>query len=305
MAIVKAKVTPSYLELTAFAQLETKYPGVYLYFAADKLKLSHGGGVIGEWKLYLLGNQTLPQFGGKMLLSIIGGDFNKETGDVNSKSFVEFDCDGFKSFSFDMDVRLARSLVVPVDNKGERITHDKDLQQDGIKAINNPKYVGANIKMTANGWSDMLIQLNLPNFEINDLQGWTFNLNNVVFDMSDTKNSSSVVFPQLYTTNNLFPGGDSNAWRGFFAQEISITLPKEFEDKSKKMRTEFESKNLLIDNFGVSGKFSGYNLLDKGSATGWQFTIDTLSVDVVVNQLKGAKLAGKIKPAALGSNLKY
>ncbi|HEX8575671.1 MAG TPA: hypothetical protein VF677_05195, partial [Flavobacterium sp.] len=305
MAIVKAKVTPTYLELTAFARLETKYPGVYLYFAASKLKLSHEGGVIGQWKLYLIGNQTLPQFGGKMLLSIIGGDFDKATGDVKSKSYVEFDCDGFKSFSFDMDVRLARSLAIPVDNAGERIDYDKDLKEDGIKAINNPKYVGANIKMTADSWSDMLIQLSLPNFEIKDLNGWTFNLNNVVFDMSDTKNSGAVVFPQIYTTNNLFPGGDSKAWRGFYAQNVSITLPREFKNKSSNERTKFESTNLLIDNFGVSGKFSGYNLLDKGSATGWQFTIDTLIVDVVVNQLKGAKLAGKIKPAALGSYLKY
>ena len=169
MAIVKVRVTPAFLELTAFARIETKYPGVHLYFAANKLKMSHEGGVIGEWKLDLIGNQTLPQFGGKMLLSIIGGSFNKTTGEVNSKSFVEFDCDGFKSFSFDMDVRLGRSLVVPVDNAGNRIEYGKDLNEDGVKAINNPNYVGANIKMTATGWSDMLLQLNLPNFEIKDL----------------------------------------------------------------------------------------------------------------------------------------
>lgn len=305
LAIVKAKVTPAYLELTAFARLETKYPGVYLYFVADKLKLSHEGGVIGQWKLYLLGNQTLPQFGGKMLLSIIGGDFDKVTGDVKSKSYIEFDCDGFKSFSFDMDIRLARSLAIPVDNAGERIAYDKDLNSDGVKAINNPNYVGANIKMTADGWSDMLIAVNLPKFEIKDLKGWTFELNNVVFDMSDTKNANTIIFPEIYTTNNLFPGGDSKAWRGFYAQKVGITLPKEFKDKNKNKRTQFESTNLLIDNFGVSGKFSGYNLLDKGSATGWQFSVDTLSVDLEVNQLKGAKLSGKIKPAALGSNLKY
>lgn len=305
MAIVKAKVTPAYLELTAFARIETKYENVYLYFAADKLKLSHDGGVIGDWKLYLIGNQTLPQFGGKMLLSIIGGDFNKESGEINSKSFVEFDCDGFKSFTFDMDIRLARSLVVPVDSNGERINHNKDLSDDGINAIDNPKYVGAKIEMSATGWSDMLIQLNLPNFEINDLEGWVFNLKEMVFDMSDTKNSSSVVFPEIYVANQLFPGGDTNAWRGFYANELSITLPKEFKNKSTKERTKFESTNLLIDNFGVSGKFAGYNILDKGNASGWQFTIDTLSVNLVTNRLTGAKLSGNIKPAALDSNLKY
>ncbi|MBF04181.1 MAG: hypothetical protein CMP76_12885 [Flavobacterium sp.] len=305
MAVVKVKVTPAFLELTAFARIETKYPGVHLYFAADKLKLSHDGGVIGDWKLYLLGNQTLPQFGGKMLLSIIGGDFNRTTGDVNSKSFVEFDCDGFKSFSFDMDVRLARSLVVPVDNAGNRIEYDKDLNDDGIRAIDNPNYVGANIKMSATGWSDMLLQLNLPNFEINDLKGWTFNFEEVVFDMSDTKNSSSIVFPEVYTVNQLFPGGDVNAWRGFYAKNINVTLPEQFKDNSKNERTKFESTDLLIDNFGVSGKFTGYNVLNKGSATGWQFTVDTVSVNLVANRLTAAKLSGSIKPAATGSYLNY
>jgi hypothetical protein len=299
LVIVKAKVTEQYLELTAFARLQTQFNGVHLYFAAEGLKLSHDGGVIGDWKLHLLGKTSLPQFGGKMLFTIIGSDIDKPTGGFTENSFIEFDCDGFKSFAFKSDIRLARSIVIPVGADGKRIEYDKDLAQDGYRAVGNSNYVGAKLDIKSTGWDDLLIQVSLPSFEIKNLQNWTFKLENAVFDMSDIKNSPDVQFPEIYTNNQLFPGGNKNAWRGFYAKEVKVSLPPEFKNNNSARRTEFVSQNLLLDNLGVSGRFKGYNVLDKGNATGWQFRVDTLDVKIAVNHLTHGRFIGGIKPATM------
>ena len=306
MVIVNAKILPQYIELTAFARIETQFQGIYLYFAADKLKLSHDGGVIGDWKLYLLGNETLPQIGNKILMTILGGDIQKSDGSINGGSYVEFDCNGFKSFKFKSDVRIARSLVVPVDAAGQRVAHTLDINNDPeVSGTNKDKYVGTQLDITASGWNDLLIQIDLPSFELEKLNGWTFKLQNVVIDLSDNKNAPNIVFPPVYTTQGIFPNGDQNTWRGFYAQQVSIKMPKQFNDKKGNTRTEFQANKLLIDNNGVSGDFRGYNLLESGSATGWQFKIDTVQVKLEINRIKMSKITGSIKPAATDSELKF
>lgn len=306
MVIVNAKVTSQYLELTAFARLETQFLNTHLYFAADKLKLSHDGGIIGDWKLYTLGNISLPQLGNKMLLTVLGGDVEKSNGQIRGDSYIEFDCNGFKSFSFKVDVRLGRSIIVPVDDAGKRIAYDKDLINDKEKAIGNKNYVGNEIKIQGNGWNDLLINLTLPNFEVTKLKNWTFNLKELVIDLSDTKNSPTVdnAFPEAYTTYGLFPNGDKKTWRGFYAKEIQVSMPQQFNNLNQgSERTKIQSTDLIIDNFGVSGTFAGYKLVDKGNASGWQFKLDYVGVKLEIGQVKSARILGYIKPAATDSEL--
>ena len=305
IVIVKAKITDQYLELTAFARLQTQHDGIKLYFAADGLKLSREGGVIGSWKLHLIGSQTIPQLGNKMLLTFTGSEIVQNNGSFVENSYIEFDCDGFKSFSFVADIRLARSIVIPVGADGKRIEYANDLAEDGYKAAGNKNYVGAKLNLYASGWNDMLIQLSLPKFEIKNLENWTFNLEDAVFDMSDVKNSPDIKFPDAYANNNVFIGGNQNTWRGFYAKEIKVILPKEFKENNQNNRTEFAAQNLVLDNLGVSGKFRGINVLDKGSATGWQFRVDTLEVKIAINHLTHGKFIGSIKPAALSSYLGF
>ena len=306
MVIVNAKVTPQYIELTAFARLETQFLNTHLYFAADKLKLSHDGGVIGDWKLYTLGNISLPQLGNKMLLTVLGGDVEKSNGQIRGDSYIEFDCNGFKSFSFKVDVRLGRTIVVPVDGTGNRIVYSNDLSFDREKAIGNKNYVGNEIKLQGSGWNDLLISLTLPNFEVTKLKDWSFNLKELVIDLSDTRNSTTVdkAFPEAYITYGLFPNGDKNTWRGFYAKEIQVTMPKQFNNlNSGAERTKIESTDLIIDNFGVSGTFAGYKVVDKGNASGWQFKLDYVGVKLEIGQIKSARIFGFIKPAATDSEL--
>ncbi|MFK7049167.1 hypothetical protein FLACOL_00880 [Flavobacterium columnare] len=305
MVIVNAKVTAEYLQLTAFARLETQFLNTHLYFAAEDLKLSHDGGIIGDWKLYSLGNTTLPQLGSKALLTILGGDIERKNGAIKGDSYIEFDCNGFKSMSFKLDIRLARSIIVPVDANGKRKVYSSDLAQDKEKAVGNEHYVGTTLGIKGSGWNDLLLDLDLPAFEITSLKNWSFKLKKVTMDLSDTKNNPEVTknFPKVYETGGFFPGGNKNIWKGFFAEEVEITMPKQFSNKSTGEKTKIESTNLLIDNFGVSGIFAGYKLLDKGSASGWQYKLDYVGVGLELGKIKSAKILGYIKPSATDSFL--
>ncbi|APT21580.1 hypothetical protein BU993_02355 [Flavobacterium columnare] len=302
MVIVKAKVTPEYLELTAFARLETQFLNTHLYFAAEDLKLSHSGGIIGDWKLHSLGNTSLPQLGSKVLLTILGGDIDRKEGSIKGDSYIEFDCNGFKALSFKLDVRLSRSLVVPIDTEGKRKEYGSDLSKDKEKAIGNDHYVGATLGIKGGGWNDLLLQLDLPTFEITKLKNWSFKLKKATIDLSDVKNNPEVdkSFPKVYDTNGFFPEGNKNIWKGFFAEEVEITMPKQFSNKSTGERTKIQSTNLLIDNFGVSGTFAGYKLLEKGSASGWQYKLDYVGIGLELGRIKSAKVLGYIKPSATG-----
>ena len=75
-----------------------------------------------------------------------------------------------------------------------------------------------------------------------------------------------------------------------------ITLPQEFKKRNSSKRISFGAKNLLIDNFGVSGKFFSKSILslNDGDAGKWQFSVDSLGLDIQANNFAGAGFHGKI-----------
>ena len=89
---------------------------------------------------------------------------------------------------------------------------------------------------------------------------------------------------------------------GFFLKEVTVYLPSEL--KSSAGRTSLSVKDLLIDDFGVSGFFSMKNVLpiDKGDASGWPFSINNISIQITQNKLSGGALAGAISIPFLGSD---
>lgn len=307
LVIVKAKVTPQYIELMAFAELKT--PSMAIYFAAENLKLSHQGGVIGDWKLQLLANCSIPQIGNKFLLSVTGGTLDKESGNIvapsgsiQQPSYIEFDCDGFKSFQFNVDIRLARSLAHPIGSDGKAKPYDKDLAEDKVLAVGNDNYVGAKIYASGTGWQDLLLKLNLPKFESPKLKGWHIEIKDLVLDLSDTRNDESFYLPEIYTLNpSFFPNGDIKTWRGVYAKNIEVSLPKQFNNASGTNKTVITASHMIIDNSGVTGNFSAVNVLEFGKANGWHFTLDYVGLGLELGQFRGAKFIGGIKPAGIES----
>ena len=142
---------------------------------------------------------------------------------------------------------------------------------------------------------ELLFKIDLPLFELKALPRWGFQMQDVVLDLSDTKNAEGIVFPDIYRSSGLLQGND-NLWRGFHSKEVRVVLPPEFKKKGSEERISIGAQNLFIDNFGVSGDFYATNVYDlnEGDANKWQMSLDSIGVDLKVNRFVKAGFNGEI-----------
>lgn len=284
LGISNAKFTPEYTELTAFVRITIPQDEggkqKQLFFGANNIKLSHKGGLVGDTNLVLLGDVPI-KINGENLLLVLKGGMEMSTGEVKNKTYVTIDCNGFKELGIDAEVIFSRNLLEPVDAS--------------YKPLPDTERVKASFKTVITNWNDILVEVSLPTFQLTKYKGTCFELNKAVVDFSDIRNSGNIVWPPDYQKDYLVPGNE-NLWRGFYVNSLKIVLPPEFKDKETNNRITFKATNLLIDRMGVSGNFSGDNVLDlgKGSASGWQFSVDHIEMEFKANALMLAKFNGAI-----------
>jgi hypothetical protein len=271
LGIHAMRLKPTHAELDVFLQFKPPQQADTLTFMAKGIKFSSAGGILGDARLELLGTYGINFNGDKIQLVLKGG-----TG--GSGTYVTIDCDGFKEMGLDADIIFSRDLLVPENLNGT-------VQPQGR--------VSASFTTVLSNWNDLVVQVSLPNFQATQLSGFGFSVQNMVFDFSDARNASGVVFPPGYQTET--EPGLSNLWRGFYARELTVRLPSHFKNKDN-TRTSFSATDLIIDNQGVSGKFTGKSLipLNNGDMNGWAFSIDEMSMELVANHIKQAGLQGSV-----------
>ncbi|WP_025741312.1 hypothetical protein [Aquimarina pacifica] len=293
MGISDARFTPEYTEVTAFVrivipQLDEQGNQKQLFFGANNIKLSHQGGIYGEANLVLLGDAAIPINGGNNLVVLKGG-FDMQTGNIEQETYATIDCSGFKELGIAADVIFSRNMLEPVDTNYKVISDTSQKVKGSFKA-------------TVEDWNDILVEINLPAFQLtknntadgSGKAGLVFELNTAVFDFSDVNNSSDVVFPDGYD-QYLIPGNE-NAWRGVYVNSLKVVLPKQFKKRDDTERVFFEASNLLIDGMGVSADFTVDHILPlhEGEASKWQFSVDHIEAKIVTNDIVSAAFDGKI-----------
>ncbi|OMQ13411.1 hypothetical protein [[Flexibacter] sp. ATCC 35103] len=284
LGISNAKFTPEYTELTAFIriilpQIDATGKQKELFFGANNIKLSHKGGLMGDSNLVLLGDVAIPILGKQSLLILKGG-MNMSTGKIENKTYVTIDCSGFKELGIAADVQFSQNIIKPVDENNKVIPE---------------KFVMGSFQTSASNWNDILIELSLPKFQISSFNGLIFEVKNAKIDLSDVRNPDKINWPVNYQTDYLVPGNEQ-LWRGLYAGSVDITLPEEFQIKENTKRITFSAKDLLIDGMGVSGTFSGNNILDlnEGSASGWSFSVSNINLGFKANTLVSGGFGGSI-----------
>lgn len=282
IAISSAVFHPTYAELTVFAKVEIpQSPGV-LFFGISGLKLSYEGGIVGDAKLTLIGDIPIDFNGGNGKVILKGGLDLTNGQALDGLTYITMDCKGFKEMGLAADVVFPRSLLIPCAENGDQLT---DI---------NKKVTGS-FKTVVSDWNDILVNINLPKFQIAKLKDVVFTAANATFDFSDKRNSLNVLFPAGYEAQYMsYPS--PGMWRGIYIQNLDVMLPKAFAKKNSKQRISFGSNNLIIDNNGVSGSFYGKNILsyNEGSASGWKFSVDEFNIDLEANKLVGAGFKGNI-----------
>lgn len=284
IGFTNAKITRDIAYLTVFVRMRlplknalTGEPYQDIFFGADSLKLSHDGNLIGDSRLALLGDISIPF--GKAIMTLKGGlDMSKGTV-ADTITSVTLDCNRFKEVSVNAELLFPRSMLVPIDYDGNVTS--------GL--------VTGKFYTVAQSLQNMLGKLSLNSFAINGFENWGFRLTNAVLDFSETRNSSDVKFPKGYVERNL-PAGGASAWKGVYVDKFEVILPSEFRERNRTDRISFGADSLLIDELGVTGKFYGKNILSikKGDANGWKMSLDYLKVGFEANACTGGAFNGRI-----------
>ena len=179
------------------------------------------------------------------------------------ETYVEWDCEGFKSFGLGGKVNFSRELLIPVNEVGE--------EMEGV--------VSGNFSVSINNWNDFIASVSITPFRPANTPGFTFYTSEAIFDFSDLRNPLELVFPAKYESPFL-RSDTRNQWRGIFIKSIRVNLPSEFKSEDGEVRY-LTAQNFLIDETGISGDIFGQYIipLDQGSSgsmAGWPFSVGML-----------------------------
>ncbi|MDR1371095.1 MAG: hypothetical protein LBJ72_13380 [Dysgonamonadaceae bacterium] len=267
----------THAEITIFARLRIPQGNKTLFFAAQGIGLSYGGNIVGDASLVLLEDVDIP-FGGNAKFTLKGG-FDQETGRGVNLTSVSIDCNGFKELMVTGEFEISKSLATTVG-------------ADGVSTGNSVK---TTIQTKISDWNDFMLAVTLPPFQITGLNGFIFNIQEATFDFSDLYNAPG----------SSIESGDP-LWRGVYAKNLTVTMPKEFSKGNEK--TSFTAQDLLIGSNGITGDFFARNLLSKneGNASGWAFSLDLFRLKIEENRITEALVEGKVElPVCESAELKY
>ena len=302
IAINRFALQTSTTELGVYAKVVipqgTNGKRTVLFFGAEGIKGTYTGGLTGDLKLSLLHDVEVPFNGGNTTIVLKGNGLSKDRGVSQSNTYMTVGCDGFHNLSLDAEVHFPTSLIVKAGGQlGEDDTTSHGGTDGASEAGNSPSnQVIGHFSTVIDSWDDLLVALDLPSFEIKGLQGYVFSLDNVILDFSSRRNSTDIHFPSEYRDG--FLPDEEVLWRGVYAENVSITMPKAFSNAS------FSAKGLLIDDYGVTGIFSADNILplDKGSADGWRFSVEHFGLSFIASELVGAEFGGQLGLPFKGKN---
>lgn len=272
--VSKLKVTPTGSTIEAYFMLEIPQNNVKIAFRGSGIPFSNKGGFAGVGRLDLLGNYPV-RINEKTLFTIAG--MTSATGPSNS--FVEFDCNGFKSLSIEGEIEFSRDLIIPEDENGK------------LKPA--PERVKTSIVTVIQSWNDLLLGINLPPFQVRGLKGVGFEVQNAFMDWSDIANPSGMTFPTTYTSP-LIAAGQPLLWQGFYLERLTVKLPASFAKKQADGRVAIGVEKMILDDQGFTGTVFAENVLTAGDMSGWAYTIDRVALDLVTNSVSGFEIAGKV-----------
>jgi hypothetical protein len=260
--------TPAGNSLSIYAMITT-VDGKKICFAGEQVGFTGQGGIKeGVLKLLLGADNSLKLLKlEKVALELTGGA-------------LKFDCDGYKSFSIAGKVIFDRTLIVP----------DNILTGEPAAGNVNSAFVLEDVE----DFNNMLIRIEMQPFQLPNMKGYGFDVQNAVIDVSDSQNTSNLAFPNSYTAAE-----SDETWRGVYIGNVSVRFPKAFKNRVTQKRLTVGVNRLLIDRFGVSGEVFGENIIGikEGDLNGWDYSIDGASIILVKSQVKAGSLEGKMRVA--------
>ncbi|RPH33594.1 MAG: hypothetical protein EHM93_04740 [Bacteroidales bacterium] len=260
------KFTPQ--GLTAKAYMSVTFPGSSKKFGlvADNVKIGVGG--IQAAQLKMLKDKRIDLPGSNNLL--IKAD----------STYVDWDCNGYKGTQLSAEIYLDEKVFF----KENPVT----------RSIITGEQVKGNVLCSVVDFNDILLSISLDPFQVKGVKDFSFYPKEIVLDLSDNRNAESMQFPSGFQSA-LFDGSNENLWRGLYINSFTLKFPKKFTKSGPP--PEVTASKFLIDFEGITGKITlNYPLitLDQGSLGDWKFSVNSLSLELIKNDIAGFGMTGGI-----------
>lgn len=200
------------------------------------------------------------------------------------------------------------------DDAFEMLGIDVDMKIPGLKkdvnGVAQDECPVFNIKTSISDWDDWMVDnVTIDPFQAEDLPGWTFTVQNVVYDHSLSRNSTDMgKFPAKYDQKKTTYNGNVNTWQGLYIKEIGVKMPKSLEfgtDGDK--RLSIAAKNMFFDRSGATLEIGADDILSAktGKAGGWSFSLDKVHATFIQNDFSECGFSGRFDVPLLEGQMGY
>ncbi len=320
-----AKIYPQYAEIEVYVKItipnkkfdsEGNTTGVdytELYFAADDIKFSQEKGVIAgsvgllaDYAFRVGDSDDAGVYLKKMSKTLNGDPENESQNNDNnplndvydySGTYINFDCDGFKEIGIGGRIYFSRNWLTPTNELGVPLAQSNDENSD------TPRVLG-DFQLTVQDWNDFLVNVSLDHFVLTQFQDMSFYIGNATLDLSTYRNPAGIPYSHA----------QDEEWEGVYIESIAVTLPEPFkrtcnsygsdpnvgnnDAKPETCRIKVSAKHLLIDEFGVFGKFSlqGQVPLIGGAVMDgeWGWSLDDIALEFEASNIKKFEFGGQL-----------
>lgn len=196
--------------------------------------------------------------------------------DPQDGCYIKWDNDTLSALS--MHAEMSIPQLIKCDESGNVLTDQK------------PK---VEVKAWINTWEDWMGSVSIDPFTHEDVKGWVFTAQEIVYDHSQKKNPGSIEFPidQGYNKEDAGITNKENlTWEGLFINKLGVKLPKGLVGDSE---ISLSVKNMLVDVSGVSLTFNVDKLLDV-TYGGWNMKLDKIFMNIVQNNFKDCGFRGSM-----------
>lgn len=203
--------------------------------------------------------------------------------DTAQGTFIRWDCKAFRELSLEMEVGYPREWLTPIPDNGQRVK---------TKIVTNLM-----------SWKDWLVLASLPRCKVTNSNGLELEVISMVYDHSDTRNATGIVFPANYT------GDQTSAFQGFYLKSTSVILPdklRTFPNPSSPVK--ITVADMVINKLGITCDVVAQNVVNfpNQNIAGLGASIDTIKVSLINSSITSAYMRGKVtiplcKPVASNS----
>lgn len=279
--LASMKFTPSNAQMNIVG--EAKLPksdylnNEILLFGAPRLCMSPNRFLPESGHLALLGDFTIDDPNSAFTITFNAPD-NLQT--PQNGCYVSWHADEFEDLGLDVD------MVIP------------DLRKDvGGKATDECPKLHASMRI--GGWDDFIIDnVTMDPFQHLDTPGYTFTAQDIVVDLSDHRNSSSMGrFPDKYSRSEAGCEEQDEMWHGLYIGDISVQFPSSISIGENGERLKIHGEHMFFDKSGCTLTFGGDSILPPqttGKMGGWGISLDHANLTIIQNHFENCHFDGRL-----------